>query len=63
MQGLPLFPRKKFAAIKTGAALRGQAHMGVAQMYVDDPRFGEYYDRIAPGCAVFLRDAAAIYCR
>ena len=32
-------------------------------MYVDDPRFSEYYERIAPGCAVFLRDAVAIYCQ
>jgi DNA-binding transcriptional MerR regulator len=37
-------------------------HMGLAQMYVDDPRFTEYYDKIAPGCAVFLRDAVKIYC-
>lgn len=39
-----------------------EAHMGVAQMYVDDPRFTAYYDKIAPGCAVFLRDAIQIYC-
>ena len=40
-----------------------EAHIGVSQMYVDDPRFTEYYDKIAPGCAVFLRDAIKIYCR
>ena len=34
-----------------------EAHMGLAQMYVDDERFTAYYDKIAPGCAVFLRDA------
>ncbi|WP_326974980.1 MerR family transcriptional regulator [Caproicibacter sp. BJN0012] len=39
-----------------------EAHMGVAQMYVDDPRFTAYYDAIAPGCAVFLRDAVQIFC-
>ena len=39
-----------------------EAHMGVAQMYVDDPRFTEHYDKIAPGCAVFLRDTIYIYC-
>ncbi len=38
-------------------------HMGLAQMYVDDPRFSEYYDKIAPGCAAFLRDAIMIYCK
>jgi len=39
-----------------------EAHMGVAQMYVDDPRFAAYYDKIAPGCAIFLRDAIKIFC-
>lgn len=39
-----------------------EAHLGLAQMYVDDPRFRAYYDAIAPGCAVFLRDALAVYC-
>lgn len=37
------------------------AHIGVTQMYVNDPRFTEYYDRIVPGCAAFLRDAVQIY--
>jgi len=40
-----------------------EAHIGIAQMYVDDPRFTAYYDKIAPGCAVFLRDALLIYCK
>ena len=39
-----------------------EAHMGVAQMYVDDPRFSAYYDRIAPGCALFLRDTVRYFC-
>jgi DNA-binding transcriptional MerR regulator len=39
-----------------------EAHKGLAQMYVDDPRFTEYYDKIAPGCAPFLRDAINIFC-
>ena len=34
-----------------------EAHMGLVQSYVDDARFTAYYDAIAPGCAVFLRDA------
>lgn len=33
------------------------AHRGLAQMYVDDARFAAYYDSVAPGAAVFLRDA------
>lgn len=40
-----------------------EAHKALAQGYVDDPRFTEYYDKIAVGCAVFLRDAVQIYCR
>jgi len=40
-----------------------EAHIGVAQMYVDDPRFAAYYDKIAPGAASFLRDAVLVYCK
>jgi DNA-binding transcriptional MerR regulator len=38
-----------------------EAHMGLAQMYVADERFTAYYDKIAPGCTVFLRDAMRIF--
>lgn len=40
-----------------------EAHIGLAQAYVDDPRFTRYYDKIAVGCAAFLRDAIRIYCK
>jgi len=40
-----------------------EAHKGLAQAYVDDPRFRKYYDDIGPGCAEFLRDAIMIYCK
>jgi erythromycin esterase-like protein len=40
-----------------------EAHKGLAQMYVCDERFTAYYDKIAPGCAAFLRDAIMIYCK
>lgn len=39
-----------------------QAHKGLAEMYVADERFKQYYDAIAPGAAEFLRDAIAAYC-
>lgn len=39
-----------------------EAHALLAEGYVDDERFRAYYDRIAPGCAEFLRDAIRIYC-
>lgn len=39
-----------------------QAHAALSDTYVDDERFRAYYDKIAVGCAVFLRDAIHIYC-
>ena len=36
-----------------------EAHLGLAQMYVDDERFTAYYDNRVKGCAAFLRDAVA----
>jgi len=38
-----------------------EAHIGITQMYVDDPLFTAYYDKIAEGCTEFLRDAVALY--
>lgn len=38
-----------------------EAHAGLAQMYVDDPRFTAHYDEKQPGAAEFLRDAVFIY--
>lgn len=32
-------------------------HRGIADLYVCDPRFTEYYDREVTGCAAFLREA------
>jgi DNA-binding transcriptional MerR regulator len=40
-----------------------EAHLGVTQMYVDDPRFTAYYDKIVPGAAKFLRDAVLRFCK
>ena len=37
-------------------------HLGLAEMYVADERFRANYDKIAMGCAEFLRDAINIYC-
>ncbi len=38
-----------------------EAHAGLAQMYVDDERFKQHYDKDQPGTAEFLRDAIHIY--
>lgn len=39
-----------------------EAHLGLAEGYVADERFKEYYEQIAPGATEFLRDAMKIYC-
>lgn len=38
-----------------------EAHMGLVNMYVADERFTAYYDEIAEGLAVFIRDAMKVY--
>ncbi|WP_028775936.1 MerR family transcriptional regulator [Shimazuella kribbensis] len=38
-----------------------EAHMGLAQMYVEDERFKAYYDKHQLGLAEFLRDAVKVY--
>jgi DNA-binding transcriptional MerR regulator len=40
-----------------------EMHLAIGKMYVDDPRFTAYYDKIAPGLAAFLYDALQIFCR
>ena len=37
-------------------------HKGLAEMYVADERFKANYEKIAPGCTEFFRDAINIYC-
>lgn len=37
-------------------------YRNVGQMYVDDSRYGAYYEKFRPGLAVFVRDAIAYYC-
>ena len=44
----------------TWGQYRPEAHRGLAEMYVQDERFLEYYDKEVPGCAEFLK-AAVLY--
>lgn len=37
------------------------AHLGLANMYVEDERFKEYYDKHEAGLAEFLRDSVQIF--
>jgi len=41
---------------------RPEAHKGLAEMYCQDPRFREYYEKIGPNCADFLKEAINNYC-
>ena len=34
-----------------------EIHRGLGEMYVADPRFAIHYDTVAPGLAVYVRDA------
>ncbi|MCB9672329.1 MAG: MerR family transcriptional regulator [Alphaproteobacteria bacterium] len=34
-----------------------EIHAGLGEMYADDPRFAAHYDALAPGLAVFVREA------
>ena len=38
-----------------------EAHLGLCQMYLQDSRFYEYYEKVAPKCADFLLEAMKIY--
>ena len=38
-------------------------HKGLAEMYVADERFKANYEKLAPGCAEFFRDAINYYCK
>ena len=38
-----------------------EAHLSLAQMYVEDERFKEHYDKIAVGLAEFLLEALKVY--
>lgn len=46
---------------KEGAYTK-EAHKSLGEGYVCDERFRAYYDKLAPGCAAFLRDSLTIYC-
>jgi DNA-binding transcriptional MerR regulator len=39
-----------------------EMYRGLGQLYVDDPRFGAYYNKFRSGMAVFMRDAIAYFC-
>lgn len=39
-----------------------KAHQGIAQMYLSDERFKNYYEQLSPGCAQFFCDAINLYC-
>lgn len=42
-------------------AVTPQAHIGMAEMYVQDERFTAYYEAVAPGAAAFLEKAVKAF--
>ena len=44
-------------------AVTPEAHTGMAEMYVQDQRFTDYYEQVAPGCAAFFLEAVKAYYR
>ncbi len=39
-----------------------EMYRGLGEMYVADPRFTSYFENIAPGLAVFMKEAMTIFC-
>ena len=62
-QGQNIAARHKQWLSYTWPSYTPEAHAALAQMYVDDERFAQYYDEKHPGCAQFLCAAIAQYCR
>jgi len=52
---------RHFAQIVVFWTPTAAAYAGLGQMYVDDARFTATYDAVAPGLAVYLRDAMAVF--
>ena len=38
-----------------------EVYRGLGDMYVDDPRFTAFYDKVKPGLATFMREAMRVY--
>ena len=52
-----------FQSIKIFYDCSLEMYQGLGEMYVDDHRFAAYYEKHAPGLAVFMRDAITVYCQ
>lgn len=53
---------RHYAALRTWYEPDLAMYRGLADMYVNDPRFAAYYEKYAPGLATFMRDAMHAYC-
>ncbi|MFW6175001.1 MAG: MerR family transcriptional regulator [Chloroflexota bacterium] len=52
---------KWFATINRFFDCSPEMFRGLDAMYVEDPRFAEFYERRKPGLAVFMRDAMSVF--
>ena len=53
---------RKWLCVFGSSQYSQEYHRSLGEMYVADERFKAHYEKIAPGCAEFLRDAINIYC-
>lgn len=51
-----------YNALRTWYEPNFELYRGLANMYVDDPRFKAYYEKYAPGLAQVMHDAMIAYC-
>lgn len=56
-EGETIVSNHKQWLILSGLKYQPQIHRGLGEMYIQDQRFTDYYDKQVPGCARFLRDA------
>jgi DNA-binding transcriptional MerR regulator len=51
-----------YNALRTFYEPNLELYRGLADLYVNDPRFTAYYEKFAPGLAAFLREGMIAYC-
>ncbi len=50
-----------YEALRTFYEPNYEMYKGLGQMYVDDKRFGAYYEKFSKGLAIFMRDAMVYF--
>lgn len=53
---------EQYACMQTFYDCPYEMFRGIADMYVQDPRFTKTYEDVAPGLAQYVRDSIVAYC-